>query len=169
MRTFAFWSIGALAAFFVTAGAFLFLANLGSDPGRGDPIPQEPSASDAGPALALRFSKSRLEELENSTGQTVRLYVENLSDEEMPEVDLLLVVTSDSTVRDLRRDYERSLKNLASNERRTIEVVVDLSPPLPAESRDSERGLAAEGTREIVEARASAPGGRSAVRTAVLP
>ena len=53
MRTFAFWLLGALAAFFVTAGAFLFLANLGSDLRRSDPIPQQPQ-----PAATLAGSSA---------------------------------------------------------------------------------------------------------------
>ena len=167
MTNFALWLLGALAAFFLTAGAFLLLANLGAGPGRSGPIPQDPRAEspEAGPALSVRFAQGTLEELETSTGQTVVLYVENLGEEEIPAVDVGLAVASESTAGTPERDYGISVANLAPGETRTVEMEVDLSAPIAAESGE----LATSGGREILEARATAPGDPSAIQTAVLP
>lgn len=170
MRGFALWLLGASVAFFVTAGAFLFLANLGAGPPRPGQIPQAPrDAPGAGPELTVSFAGDRLGELERSPGQTVLLYVENTGEEEVPKVDLALAVSPESAVRTRERDYQTSVRNLAPGERRAVELEVDLSPPMPAQSPAVPSGEETEDEREILEARATAPGGRSAVQTAVLP
>lgn len=169
VRGFALWLVGASIAFFVTAGAFLLLANLGAGLGQSGPIPQSPSSAGSGPALTLRFAESRLEELETSTGQTVPLYVENVSEDELQEVDVTLDVATEGTVDTRERSYRTSVTDLAPGERRSVELEVDLSPPPPAGDREGTDGLDTAGEREILEARATAPGGRSAIQTLVLP
>ncbi len=170
MRGFALWLLGASVAFFAAAGAFLLLANLGAGPGRGAQIPQAPRDTPAArPELALRFVESRLEELESGPGQTVLIYVENRGEGEIPEVDITLNVASENTARTRKREYQTSVGNLAPGERRPVELEVDLSPPMPAEDGDAPSGGKIEDEREILEATAIAPGGRSAVQTAVLP
>lgn len=171
MRSFTLWLLGAAGAFFATAGAFLFLANLAAGPGRSGPIPQTPQDTrTAEPALALRFADDRLEELESAPGQRVLLYVENRGEETMPQVDVTLSAASESTVKTRARDYRTSVRDLAPKERRAVELEVDLSPPKPAEkSYGSPSDDGPEGEREILEARAAAPGGRPAVQTAVSP
>lgn len=153
------WLLATSAAFLATAGAFLLLANLGTGPGSGsDPIPSAPEA--AGPALALRFAEDRLGELERSPDQALTLYVENRGDRELPEVGLTLAVASETAPESDRRRYEESVEGLAPGERRAVRLQVDLSPPAASpEDRD---------WREILEARATTPGGVSAVETAVL-
>ena len=153
------WLLATSAAFLATAGAFLLLANLGAGPGRGsDPIPRAPEA--AGPALALRFAENRLGELERRPDQALTLYVENKGDRELADVGVTLAVASEAALEVSVRRYEENVERLAPGERRAVEMQVDLSPP--AETSE------AQDQREILEARATTPGGVSAVETAVL-
>ena len=153
------WLLATSAAFLATAGAFLLLANLGAGPGRGsDPIPRAPEA--AGPALALRFAEDRLGELERRPDQALTLYVENRGDRELADVGVTLAVASEAALEVSVRRYEENVERLAPGERRAVEMQVDLSPP--AETSE------AQDQREILEARATTPGGVSAVETAVL-
>jgi hypothetical protein len=153
------WLLATSAAFLATAGAFLLLANLGAGPGRGsDPIPRAPEA--AGPTLALRFAEDRLGELERRPDQALALYVENRGDRELADVGVTLDVASEAALEASARRYEENVEGLAPGERRAVEMQVDLSPP--AETPE------AQDWREILEARATTPGGVSAVETAVL-
>ena len=153
------WFLATSAAFLVTAGAFLLLANLGTRPGSGsDPIPRAPEA--AGPALALRFAEDRLGELERRPDQALTLYVENRGDRELADVGVTLDVASEAALEASARRYEESVEGLAPGERRAVEMQVDLSPPVETPE--------AQDWREILEARATTPGGVSAVETAVL-
>jgi hypothetical protein len=153
------WLLATSAAFLATAGAFLLLANLGAGPGRGSgPIPRAPEA--AGPALALRFAEDRLGELERRPDQALTLYVENKGDRELADVGVTLDVASEAALEASARRYEESVEGLAPGERRAVEMQVDLSPPVETPE--------AQDWREILEARATTPGGVSAVETAVL-
>ena len=153
------WSLATSAAFLATAGAFLLLANFGTGPGSGsDAIPRAPEA--AGPALALRFAEDRLGELERRPDQALTLYVENRGDRELADVGVTLAVASEAALEVSVRRYEENVERLAPGERRAVEMQVDLSPP--AETSE------AQDQREILEARATTPGGVSAVETAVL-
>ena len=153
------WLLATSAAFLATAGAFLLLANLGAGPGRGsDPIPRAPEA--AGPALALRFAEDRLGELERRPDQALTLYVENRGDRELADVGVTLDVASEAALEASARRYEENVEGLAPGERRAVEMQVDLSPLAKTPG--------AQDQREILEARATTPGGVSAVETAVL-
>jgi hypothetical protein len=137
----------------------LLLANLGAGPGRGsDPIPRAPEA--AGPALALRFAEDRLGELERRPDQALTLYVENRGDSELADVGVSLDVASEAALEVGIRRYEENVVGLAPGERRAVEMQVDLSPLAKTPG--------AQDQREILEARATTPGGVSAVETAVL-
>ena len=153
------WSLATSAAFLATAGAFLLLANLRTGPGSGsDPIPRAPEA--AGPALALRFAEDRLGELKRRPDQALTLYVENRGDRELADVGVTLAVASEAALEVSVRRYEENVERLAPGERRGVEMQVDLSPPSDTPE--------AQDQREILEARATTPGGVSAVETAVL-
>ena len=158
------WLLATSVAFLATAGAFLFLANLGAGPERSGPIPRAPEA--AGPALALRFAEDRLGEVERGPDQALTLYVENRDDRELPEVRLTLDVASEAALEASARRYEETVTNLAPRERRAVTLEVDLSPP-PAGSGEPQ-GEGSEEARQILEARATTPRGVSAVKTAVL-
>jgi hypothetical protein len=170
VRSVALWLLSALVAFLVTAGAFLLLANLGSAPAPGDPIPQaDPSqAQGSGPTLLLDLPEYRLDGLEKRPGQRLTLDVENGGDEELPSVDLTLDVASENTARPQARYYQKTVEELAPGEAATVEFEIDLSPPTPAESGKAVPGTDPREDREILEVRATAPNGASAVKTAVL-
>ena len=164
MRGAALWVLGASAAFLVTAAAFLLLANLGSEP-TSDPIPQAvPSAPESvSPVLALELPEYRLERLERGPGQRLALNVQNASEEELPVVNLTLVITSENTLRPRPRYYWAATENLAPGATTAVEFEIDLSPPMLAESSPDPQE-----SREILEIRATTPEGDSAVKTAVL-
>ena len=105
------WVMGALTAFLVTAGAFLLLANLGSDAETSDPIPRaEPSETEgSSPTLMLELPQDRLEGLQRGPGQRLTLSVENSGDEELNNVDLTLDVASENTARPPTRQYRETL------------------------------------------------------------
>ena len=159
------WVMGALTAFLVTAGAFLLLANLGSDAETSDPIPRaEPSETEgSSPTLMLELPQDRLEGLQRGPGQRLTLSVENSGDEELNNVDLTLDVASENTARPPTRQYRETLEKLASHETRMVEFEIDLSPTIPPENRE-----ASLQAREILEVRATTSEGASAVKTAVL-
>ena len=153
------WLLATSAAFLATAGAFLLLANLGAGPERSsNPIPRAPEA--AGPALALRFAEDWLGELQRRPDQSLTLYVENRGDRKLPEVALTLDVASEAAPESDPRRYRARVEGLTPGERRAVGMQVDLSP------RAKTPG--AHDQREILEARATTPGGVSAVETAVL-
>lgn len=170
MRGALFWLIGASLAFFVTAGAFLVLANFGTAPRASDPIPRpEPSEQgSSGPDLALNFSEERLKELERRQNQTLTLYLENRGDGELESVDLEVLVSSEDTAHPRVRRYQETVVGLAPGEIETIDLRVDLSPPTPVGSM-AVLGEQPAGNREILEARAYPPGGNVVIETAVLP
>ncbi len=170
MRSVALWLLSASVAFLVTASAFLLLANLGSDPTPGDPIPQaEPSDPDSSrTALVLKLPEDQLTGLKRGPGQRLVLDVENGGDEELPSVDLTLDVASENTARPQARYYQKTVEELAPGEAATVEFEIDLSPPTPAESGKAVPGTDPREDREILEVRATTPNGASAVKTAVL-
>lgn len=165
MRSVALWTLGGLFAFLATAGAFLFLANLGDGAAASDPIPRaEPSeTAEPGPALVLGLPEERLEALQRRPGQRLALDVGNEGDEEMPGVELALDIVSENTARPRQRSYEQTVEQLAPGETAIVEFEIDLSPPPPDGMPEP-----AQQPREILEVRASTPEGASAVKTAVL-
>ena len=106
-----------------------------------------------------------MEELEREPGQRLTLDLENGGEEELVDVNLTLDVVSENTARPHARSYWERLERLAPDETASVEFEVDLSPPVPV-------GEPNPGTepqyREILEARATASGGVSDVKTAVL-
>ena len=169
MRGALFWLIGALLAFFVTAGAFLVLANLGTAPNASVPIPRSgaPEQGPRGPELVLSFSEEQLETLERRRNQTVTIYMENEGDEELESVDLELKVSAeDSAVHGARR-YEETVPDLAPGEVEEVALTINLSPT-PSVGSAAILGQEPGGDREILEARAYVPGEPVVIETAVL-
>jgi hypothetical protein len=162
----ALWALLTSLAFLVTASAFLLLASLGGDP-ESAPIPQaDPSEAQERATLLLKLPVDRLERLEREPGQRLTLDVENGGDEELVGVDLALDVTYEDTTRPRAGSYRKTIEQLEPGETRSVEFEIDLSPPIPAETRASVPD--AEQDREILEIRATAPGDVSSVKTAVL-
>ena len=169
MRGVALWILGASVAFLATAGAFLLLASLGGVPVTSAPIPRaEPSTPESpGPALVLKLPEDRLEELKIGPDQKLAVDVENGDDEELPIVNLALVVASENSTRPGTRYYWATTENLSPQEVATVEFEIDLSPPTSDEDSEVGPGSRQE-DREMLEVRATTPGGASAIKTAVL-
>ena len=169
MRGALFWLGGASLAFFVTAGAFLLLANFAVAPRASDPIPQNNTSGQSPPAqgLALSFSEERLEELQRSKDQMLTLYLENRGDGDLASVNLVLTVSSEDTARPGIRRYRETVADLAPGEIQRVDLMVDLSASRHTESMAVLEG-ASHGDREIVEARAYPPGGSMVIETAIL-
>ena len=164
MRSAALWAAGAALAFFLTAGAFLFLANLATGPASED-LPAAPARGEAGPALDLDLNRDRLTSLEPARDQELLLTVENAGGRELSNVNLTLEASSGDTANPRSRYYRRTLRDLRAGERVEVGFLLNLSKP-----PESSAGPTAPDERsEILEIRATTPEGVSVVRTAILP
>ena len=160
MRSAALWAAGAALAFFLTAGAFLFLANLATAPPTQD-LPAAPG--EPGPALDLDLNRDRLDSLEPAPDQELLLTVQNAGGRDLSNVNLTLEASSEDTANPRSRYYRRTLRDLEDGERIEVGFLLDLSRP-------QEGSAAATDERsEILEIRATTPEGASVVRTAILP
>jgi hypothetical protein len=167
VRGVALWALLTSVAFLVTAAAFLLLASLGGD-SESAPIPRaDPSETREKPTLSLKIPEDQLERLEREAGQRLTLDLENGSEEDLTDVTLSLDVVSENTARPHARSYRETLEQLAPGETASVEFEVDLSPPGPAGTRGFKPDAEPQ-YREILEARASASGDASDVKTAVL-
>ncbi len=167
MRGVALWALLTSVAFLMTAAAFLLLASLGGDPDNA-PIPRaDVSETRENPTLSLKIPEDQLEELAKEPSQRLTLDLENGSEEELVDVNLALDVVSENTAQPRVRSYRETLEQLAPGETASVELEIDLSSPIPSGTRESNPGVEPQ-YREILEARASASGGASDVKTAVL-
>jgi hypothetical protein len=163
VREAALWVSGAALAFFVTAGAFLVLANLGTGPSE-QSLPPDPQPARSGPALELNLDEGELASLQALPEQRLDLGVENPGDEDLSDVNLTLEVSSENTALSDARYYRRTVDELEAGRNVTVSFYLDLS------ARE-ETNLAAvpEEPRKILEVRATTPSGVSAIKTAILP
>jgi hypothetical protein len=164
VREAAFWVSGAALAFFVTAGAFLLLANLGTGPSEKN-LPADPGTGKAGPDLELNLGEGTLTTLAPLPGQRFDLTVENVGSEELSDVSLTVEVSSENTALSDARYYRKTIEKLAAGESTTVPFYLDLSTPQAALTVPE----VPEPPRTIVEVRAATPEGVSAVKTAILP
>jgi hypothetical protein len=159
-----FWVSGAAVAFFITAGAFLLLANLGTGPSEKN-LPADPGTDESGPDLELNLEEAELATLAPLPNQRLDLTVDNVGSEDMSNVNLTLEVSSEDTALSDARYYRETVEKLAAGKSTTVPFYLDLSTP--------EAGLTVpdvpEPPRTIVEVRATTPEGVSAVKTAILP
>ena len=164
MRETAFWVSGAAVAFFITAGAFLLLANLGTGPSEKN-LPADPGTGKAGPDLELNLGEGTLTTLAPLPGQRFDLTVENVGSEDLSDVSLTVEVSSENTGLSDASYYRKTVEKLPAGESTIVPFYLDLSTP--------QAGLtvpeAPEPPRTIVEVRAATPEGVSAVKTAILP
>src|ERR687893_245316 len=79
MREMALWISGTVLAFFVTAGAFLLLANLATVPSDKSLTP-DPSSRRPGPVLDVSLDEDRLASLRARPGQSLALTLKNEGD-----------------------------------------------------------------------------------------
>lgn len=157
---------GAVMAFLFTSGAFLLLANLGSNPSERS---LAPAPARSGPFLELSFTESELGSLQPARDQRLRLGVRNGREEAISNVNVTLKVSSEDTALSEVRYYRATVRRLAPGESASVPFEVDLSPP------EGPSGTEEPGTEEpypvrmILEAQATMPEGLSAVKTAILP
>ncbi|CAA9460575.1 MAG: hypothetical protein AVDCRST_MAG02-2229 [uncultured Rubrobacteraceae bacterium] len=165
MREVALWASGAALAFFVTAGAFLLLANLATG-SSGENLSPDAGPGKSGPALDLDLNKGQLAFLEAGTGQKLRLAVQNGGAQDFSDVNLTLEVSSGNTAIPETRYYRHTLRTLETGETRNVEFVLDLSE---SESTNAAVPSAQSEPQKLIEIRATTPQGVSAVRTAIIP
>ncbi|CAA9461160.1 MAG: hypothetical protein AVDCRST_MAG25-876 [uncultured Rubrobacteraceae bacterium] len=162
MRDAALWTAGAALAFLLTAGAFLFLANLAT--GSSEDLPAAPARGKSGPALDLDLNSDRLASLEPGPGQELLLTVENAGDSRFSHVNLTVESSSGDTANPGSRYYRQTLQNLRAGENVEVRFLLDLSGPPEASGAPA----APDERVEILEIRATTPEGVSVVRTAIL-
>ncbi len=163
MREAALWISGAALAFFVTAGAFLLLANLGTGPSE-ESLPPDPQPAESGPALELNLDEDQLATLRALPDQRFEVGVENPGDEALSDVNLTLEVSSENTALSDARYYRETVDTLAAGGSDTVRFYLDLS-----EGESTIPAAVPEPPRKILEVRATTPTGVSAVKTAILP
>ena len=166
MREATLWISGAAFAFFVTAGAFLLLANLGTGPAEKS-LPPDPRPAESGPALELRLDEDRLASLRALPGQELELGVSNPGSEDLSNVNLTLEVSSENTAFPDTRYYRSTLAGLAAGSSETVRFYVDLSSQ--EGTTVSSSSAVPEPSRKILEVRATTPEGVTAIKTAIVP
>jgi hypothetical protein len=163
VREVVLWISGAALAFFITAGAFLFLANLANSPSDKSLAP-DPSSRGSGPTLELSLDEDRLASLRPLPGQILELAIKNAGAERLTDANVSLVVSSENTALSNTRYYRQTVKELPAGGTARVRFEFDLSEPVDAGSP-----AVPEPSREILEIKAVTPEGISTVRTAILP
>ena len=166
MREAALWISGAALAFFVTAGAFLLLANLGTGPPEKS-LPPDPRPAESGPALELHLDEDQLASLRALPGQELELGVSNPGSEDLSNVNLTLEVSSENTAFPDTRYYRKTLAGLAAGSSETVRFYINLSSQ--ESSTVSSSSAVPEPSRKILEVRATTPEGVTAIKTAIVP
>ena len=115
MREAALWVSGAALAFFITAGAFLLLANVGTGPSEKN-LPADPGTGKSGPDLELNLGEGTLTTLAPLPGQRFDLTVENVGSEDLSDVSLTVEVSSENTALSDARYYRKTVEELAAGE-----------------------------------------------------
>jgi hypothetical protein len=163
VREIVLWISGAALAFFVTAGAFLLLANLANAPSDKSLTPDS-SSGRSEPALELSLDEDRLASLRPLPGQSLDLVVKNEDSKQLSDVNVSLVVSSENTALSNTRYYRQTVEKLPPGGTATVRFRFDLSKPVDAGSP-----AVPEPSREILEIKAVTPEGISTAKTAILP
>jgi len=166
MRDIVFWLSGAALAFLVTAGAFLFLANLATAPSEKRLNPDQ-ARGESGQAVDLILDRERLASLRSLPDQSLDLVVENEGTKLLSDVNVNLSVFSENTAFSDFRYYRQTVEKIQAGEAISVRFEFDL----PARKAPVARPPTAnpEPSREILEIRATTPEGNSTVRTVILP
>ena len=165
MREAALWASGAALAFFVTAGAFLLLANLGTGPSE-ESLQPDPRPASSGPALQLNLDEGELASLRALPDQRLDVGVKNSGDEGLTDIHLILEVSSENTAQSDPRYYRETVDTLDAGKSTIASFSLDL---LTQEGTSLTVPAVPESPRTIVEVRATTPTGVSAIKTAILP
>ena len=162
-----FWLASTVAAFAVTAGVFLVLAEMGTDP------PEQSLSADGGnrseprAPLSMQLRESDLENLEAAEDQRLRITLRNRGDRELTSINVYLALSSEDTSDQETRYYEAEIEELQPGESRNASFELDLSPPEDGQ-QDSGEQTDDPPDMNILEARAASSEGASRVNTAVL-
>ncbi len=163
MRDVALWLSGAALAFFLTAGAFLLLANLATIPADKSLAPD--TAPDGPGVVELELDAEQLASLRPRRDQSLDLAVKNEGSRPLSDVSVTLNVSSENTALSDIRYYRQTVETVADGGRAEVRFSFDLSGP---EQRVTGRP-ASEPARGILEFKATPPGGISTVKTVILP
>src|SRR5215208_6387068 len=166
MRDVVFWLSGAALAFLLTAGAFLFLANLATAPSEKRLNPDQ-AGGGSGQAVDLILDRERLASLKSLPDQSLALVVENQGGEQLSNVNVTLRVFSENTVLSNPRYYRQTVEKIPSGEAARVRFEFDL--PAREDPVARPRTENPEPSREILEIRVTTPEGNSTVRTVILP
>ena len=167
MRDIALWLSGAALAFLITAGAFLLLANLATAPSETSLTPEKTPGGSGHTIVDLKLDREQLASIEPLPDQSLELAVENEGGEQLSDVNVTLIVSSENTAILDSRHYMQTVEKISADGTANVRFRFDLSPfkrpgtrPAPATP---------EPAREILELRATTPEGNSTVRTVILP
>ena len=164
MRDVAFWLFGAALAFFLTAGAFLLLANLATVPPEKSLSPDlAPGGSD--PAVELALDAEQLASLKPGPDQDLDLVVKNEGSRPLSAVNVTLIASSENTAISDFRLYRQSVEEIKASGTADVHFRLDLSEP---DQRITGRP-ASEPARAILKIKATTPEGISAAKTVILP
>jgi hypothetical protein len=164
VRDVAVWLSGAALAFFLTAGAFLLLANLATVPPEKSLTPDPPEAGSQ-PAVELALDAEQLASLGPGPDQNLDLAVENEGSNPLSDVNVTLIVSSENTALADYRYYRQTVEKVAAGGTADLRFALDLSEP---EQRVTGRP-ASEPARQILEIKATTPDGISTAKTVILP
>ena len=166
MRDVVFWLSGAALAFLLTAGAFLFLANLATVPSEKRLNPDQ-AGGGSGQSVDLILDREQLASLRYQPDQSLALVVENQGGEQLSDVNVNLEVFSENTALSDSRYYRQTVQKIPAGEAASVRFEFDLLVPEEPVARPPTANP--EPSRKILEIRATTPGGNSAVRTVILP
>lgn len=160
MKGLIFWISGAAFAFFVTAGAFLLLANASSNTSEKSLSPATPSSA-SGPSLDLSLRDGQLTSLKLLADQKLTVTTRNSGAKDLSGISLTLKVSSEDTSIPTVRYYRTTVDRIKAGKSSNSDFDIDLSP--------LEKGREPTSARTIIEVRATTPSGVSAVKSAILP
>ena len=164
MRGVVVWFSGAALAFFLTAGAFLLLANIATVPSEKSLAPEPPDAAPQD-VVELELNADQLASLKPEPDQSLDLTLRNESELTLPALNVTLKVSSENTALSGSRYYRQMIEMVPSNGTADIPFEINLSEP---EQRITGRP-ASEPAREILEIKATTPDGISTTKTVILP
>lgn len=167
MRGALFWVGSTVAAFAVTAGVFLMLAQIGANTPEQSLEDDDRRAEPRAP-LSLDFGRGELDRLDEEEDQELELILSNTGSRELTDINVYLIVSPEDTASRETRYYEAEVEELDPEESKRVDFDIDLSPPDSNGSGNSSEETPDDTALDILEVRAASSEGASTVKTAVL-